>query len=141
MRMTNDKIKCFEEKLINEEKSDATLEKYLRDVKAFLNWTGDVEIDKVCVLKYKKYLMSTYAPVSVNSVLSSLNSFFDFEGRQDLKVRMLRIQKQIFANKDRELSKMEYERLLRTAKKEKNQRLCYIMQTICATGIRVSEDI
>ena len=139
MRMTNDKIKCFEEKLINEEKSDATLEKYLRDVKAFLNWTGDVEIDKVCVLKYKKYLMSTYAPVSVNSVLSSLNSFFDFEGRQDLKVRMLRIQKQIFANKDRELSKTEYERLLRTAKKEKNQRLCYIMQTICATGIRVSE--
>lgn len=139
MRMTNDKIKCFEEKLINEEKSDATLEKYLRDVKAFLNWTGDVEIDKMCVLKYKKYLMSTYAPVSVNSVLSSLNSFFDFEGRQDLKVRMLRIQKQIFANKDRELSKTEYERLLRTAKKEKNQRLCYIMQTICATGIRVSE--
>ena len=139
MRMTNDKIKCFEEKLINEEKSDATLEKYLRDVKAFLNWTGDVEIDKMCVLKYKKYLMNTYAPVSVNSVLSSLNSFFDFEGRQDLKVRMLRIQKQIFANKDRELSKTEYERLLRTAKKEKNQRLCYIMQTICATGIRVSE--
>lgn len=83
--------------------------------------------------------MSTYAPRSVNSILSSLNSLFDYLGWHDCKVKTLKIQKQIFADKDKELTKAEYTRLLKAAKNKKNERLYYLMQTICSTGIRVSE--
>ena len=71
-------VEKFEEYLVFEEKSGATIEKYKRDIIAFLNWTGKDEADKKSVLKYKAYLIENYAPCSVNSILSSLNSFFDF---------------------------------------------------------------
>ena len=137
--MTDDLIEKFKDFLINEEKASATLEKYMRDIKAFYRWTSGSELDKRKVLNYKEYLMNNFAPASVNSVLSSLNSFFEFNNWYELKVKMLKIQKQIFAQKDKELSKAEYERLLDAAKAKSNEKLYLLMQTICSSGIRVSE--
>lgn len=137
--ITDDLIEKFKDFLINEEKASATLEKYMRDIKAFSEWTLGSELDKRKVLEYKEYLIGKFAPASVNSVLSSLNSFFEFNNWYELKVKMLKIQKQIFAQKDKELSKAEYERLLDAAKAKSNQRLYLLMQTICSSGIRVSE--
>ena len=137
--ITQDLIENFENYLINEEKASATLEKYIRDIKAFFEWISGTEIDKRKVLDYKEYLIGKFAPTSVNSVLSSLNSFFEFNNWYELKVKMLKIQKQIFAQNDKELSKTEYERLLDAAKAKSNQRLYLLMQTICSSGIRVSE--
>ena len=137
--ITDDLIEKFKDFLINEEKASATLEKYMRDIRAFSEWTSGSELDKRKVLDYKEYLIGKFAPASVNSVLSSLNSFFEFNNWYDIKVKMLKIQKQIFAQKDKELSKAEYERLLDAAKAKSNQRLYLLMQTICSSGIRVSE--
>lgn len=137
--ITDDLIQKFKNFLINEEKASATLEKYMRDIKAFSKWMSGCEIDKRKVLDYKEYLISTFAPASVNSVLSSLNVFFVFNNWFEMKVKMLKIQKQIFAQKDKQLSKTEYERLLDAAKAKSNQRLYLLMQTICSSGIRVSE--
>ena len=137
--ITDDLIEKFKDFLINEEKASATLEKYMRDIKAFSEWVSGFELDKRRVLDYKEYLIGNFAPASVNSVLSSLNSFFEFNNWYELKVKMLKIQKQIFAQKDKELSKTEYERLLDAAKAKSNERLYLLMQTICSSGIRVSE--
>ncbi len=129
----------FKNYLIDEEKATATREKYIRDITAFSEWSGGQKMDKRTVLLYKEQLTEKLAPASVNSVLSSLNSFFDFAHWYELKVKMLKIQKQIFAQNERELSRAEYGRLLDAAKSKKNERLYYLMQTICASGIRVSE--
>lgn len=138
-KITNTLIGNFENYLVNEEKSSSTLEKYIRDVSAFAKWCDGVEITKNMVLKYKEKLTEFYAPASVNSILSSLNSFFEFAQWHDVKVKMLKIQRQIFAERNKELTKVEYERLLAAAKKKNNEKLYYLMQTICSSGIRVSE--
>ncbi len=138
-KITNELIQKFKEYLIDEEKSSYTLEKYIRDITAFVEWCKETELNKSVVLEYKQEIIEKYAPASVNSILSSLNSFFAYNEWYDLKVKALKIQRQIFASKDKELTKAEYERLLVAAKQKKNQRLYYLMQTICATGIRVSE--
>ena len=96
-KITDKIIKKFEEHLINEEKSKATIEKYIRDISAFASWLGCAESCKARVLEYKDRLIKKYAPSSVNSILSSLNSFFDYSGEYGLKVKNLKIQKQIFA--------------------------------------------
>ena len=139
MTITRELIEKFKHYLIEEEKSSATLEKYKRDVTVFFTWLAGTELDKLTVLRYKEHLTMNYAPASVNSVLSSLNSFFEYNEWHGLKVKMLKIQKQIFAEKNKELTKAEYERLLNAAKDKKNERLYYLMQTICSSGIRVSE--
>ena len=125
--------------MIEEEKAAATVEKYIRDINVFADWLGEKELDKETVLIYKENLTQNYAPASVNSVLSSLNSFFTFNEWYNLRVKNLKIQKQLFANKDNELTKEEYERLLTAAKSKGNEQLYFLMQTICSTGIRVSE--
>ena len=140
-QITNDLIKKFREYLLNEEKAVATMEKYIHDVLVFMTWLAGAEVTKMTVLEYKQELTEKYAPASVNAALYSLNSFFVFNEWYDCKVKALKIQKQIFANKDKELSKAEYERLLLAAKQKKNQRLYFLMQTICSTGIRVSDNI
>ncbi len=137
--ITRDLIKKFENHLIEEEKASATQEKYMRDVNAFFMWVSESEIDKRKVIGYKEFLIEKFAPSSVNSVLSSLNSFFEFNGWFELKVKMIKIQKQIFVQRDKELSKAEYERLLMAAKSKNNEKLYLLMQTICSSGIRVSE--
>ena len=132
-------IEDYKNYLIEEEKCPVTIEKYIRDITAFVNWTEGNEITKTLVLEYKSMLTQQYAPASVNSALSSLNGYFGFIERYDLKVKNLKVQRQIFCQSEKELTKAEYERLLKAAKSKKNERLYLIMQTICATGIRVSE--
>ncbi len=138
-RITKRTIENYRTYLIDEEKSKATIEKYVRDIAAFSKWIGEKQIEKSDVLEYKEYLIEHFAPASVNSVLSSLNAFFEYKELFGLKVKMLKIQKQIFAQRDKELTKAEYEKLLKTAKMKGNKKLFFLMQTICSTGIRVSE--
>ena len=138
-KITTEIIEAYKNYLVIEEKSQSTIDKYLRDVREFAEWLGDREFDKTVVLTYKTELTERYAPASVNTILSSLNSFFAFNEWYELKVKTLKIQKQIFASDEKELTKAEYERLLKAAKSKKNERLYLLMQTICATGIRVSE--
>ena len=138
-KITQQDIKNFKSYLQNEERAAATVEKYVRDMLAFREWLGKKKIDKNIVLAYKEHLIETYAPVSVNSMLSSLNSLFRFMEWYDCQVKTLKIQRQIFAKSERELTKAEYEKLLSAALRKNNRRLYYLMQTICSTGIRISE--
>lgn len=138
-KITLENVSKFMGYLTEEEKSPSTIQKYQRDILAFADWAKDIYIDKGLVIKYKEYLLGNYAPASVNSVLSSLNSFFEYTGEHKLKVKMLKIQKSVFLDKSKELTRGEYTRLLETASLRKNKRLYYIMQTLCSTGIRISE--
>ena len=138
-KITIEIIRSFNDYLIGEEKASATIQKYLHDVKEFRSWLGERELCKTEVLAYKAELCARYAPASVNAVLSSLNSFWGYMEWFDLRVKNLKIQKRIFASADKELTKAEYERLLQAAKQKKNERLYLLIQTICSTGIRVSE--
>ena len=131
----------YKQQLLDEEKSPATVKKYVQDTQIFLKWCKNRNLTKTLVLLYKKELSEKLSPAGVNSVLSSLNSYFSFKGKHNLKTKMLKIQKQIFARAERELSKSEYMRLLETAKNKNNRRLYFLMQTVCSTGIRISEDI
>ena len=133
------KIKEFESYLILEEKSKATVMKYTHDVTAFVQWLDGQQISKAVVQEYKQLLESEYVPKSVNSVLSSLNSFFGWINHPEYRVKSLKIQKNTFIEPNRELTKAEYEILLKTAYEQGKTRLYLVMQTICATGIRVSE--
>jgi len=132
-----EQIEVYQNYLIEEEKSSATISKYLYDIRSFGDWLSTSELDKSVVLSYKAYLLERYSASSVNSIISSLNSFFAYLGWFDLKVKTVKIQRQIFASNEKELTKAEYERLLNAAKN--NKRLYLLMQTICSTGIRVSE--
>lgn len=125
--------------LQNEERSIATVCQYERDVLRFVSFLNLKELTKDVVLQYKQELMEAYQPVSVNVKLSALNSFFSFIGRDDLKLKLLKIQKSAYCSEERELSKSEYFRLIQAAEKKKNKRLALLLQTICGTGIRVSE--
>ena len=137
--LTEDFISGFKEYLILEERSRATVEKYIRDVKVFSAFVNGVEITKEVVIEYKKHLQEAYAVRSVNSMLASINSLFVFLGWQELKVKSIKLQQQIYCPEERELTKAEYTRLCRAAKHKRNERLNLILQTICGTGIRVSE--
>lgn len=129
----------FEQYLREEEKSRATTEKYMRDVRCFLQFLSDLKITiitKENTLAYKEHLAEQYAPTSVNSMLTAVNLFLRFIGKEMLIVKLLKIQRQIFCAEEKELSRAENQRLLKAAA---NTRLSYIMQTICGTGIRISE--
>lgn len=135
--LKNNLLINFKNYLYTEEKAKATKEKYIRDVSAFIDWLSGRELCRELVIKYKTYITEKYSPASVNSIISSLNSFFNYLGMQNLRVKALKIQRQIFVSADKELTKAEYLRLLNAAKN--NKRLYYLMQTICSSGIRVSE--
>jgi integrase/recombinase XerD len=137
--LTADIIENFRKNLELQEKSTSTIEKYIRDVKAFSVYAENVAITKEKVIAYKKYLRNNYAVRSVNSMLASINSLFNSLEWHDLKVKSLKLQQQVFCSEDRELTKAEYARLCKTAERKKNKRLNLILQTICGTGIRVSE--
>jgi len=133
-------IERFKTYLCEEEKSENTKEKYIRDVRAFTEYIGDKEITKETVIAYKQNLIDVgYAVKSINSMLASINSLFSFFGWYELRVKSLKVQQQIFCPKEKELTRAEYERLCRTAERKHNERLNLILQTICGTGIRVSE--
>lgn len=136
--LTENHLQSFEQHLYSEEKSAATIGKYLRDVRAFFAYTGTQAITKEIVLAFKNRLVEeNYAVGFINTMLASLNSLFNFLGWQDCKVRNIRQQRQTYCAEDKELSKDEYMRLLKAA--ENQPQLCLIMKTICGTGIRVSE--
>ena len=134
------KTEEFRQYLLLEEKSEATIEKYMRDVNAFCSFAGDSEITKELVINYKQNLIeNNYAIRSINSMLASINSLFNYLGWYDCKVKSLKLQREIYCSEEKELTKAEYFRLVNTAKEKKNERLSLILQTICGTGIRVSE--
>jgi integrase/recombinase XerD len=137
--LTADIIENFRKNLELQEKSTSTIEKYIRDVKAFSVYAENAAITKEKVIAYKKYLGNNYAVRSVNSMLASINSLFSFLGWHDLRVKSLKLQQQVFCPEEKELTKAEYARLCKTAERKHNERLNLILQTICGTGIRVSE--
>ena len=138
--LTSEAIQSFKKYLREEEKSKNTIEKYLRDVRAFAAYLGGAAVTKETVIAYKNKLLSeNYAVRSVNSMLASLNSLFAFLSWTDCKVKSIKLQRQIYCPEEKELTKAEYMRLVNTAKQKNNERLNLILQTICGTGIRVSE--
>ena len=138
--LTQNKISDFYKWLKSEEKSENTIEKYIRDATAFMAYLGGETITKDSVIAYKsKLIAENYAVRSINSMLASINSLFSFLGWADLKVKSIKLQRQIYCPEEKELTKAEYMRLVNTAKQKGNERLNLLIQTICGTGIRVSE--
>lgn len=138
--LTEKQLTEFHAHLQNEEKSKNTCDKYIRDVTAFSGYISGAEITKETVISYKNKLLSeNYAPRSINSMLASLNKLFSFLGWSDLKVKSIKLQRQIYCPEAKELTRAEYTRLINTARNKGNQRLSLLIQTICSTGIRVSE--
>lgn len=128
----------FEKHLTNGEKSAATIQKYLHDVGMFIAFVRDTPVTKEIMIAYKSHLMEQgYAPASINSMLASLNSFCDYMDWPDCKVKTVRMQKKVYCPEEQELTKEEYLRLLSAARSR--PRLYLLLQTICSTGIRVSE--
>lgn len=133
-------ISVFRDYLEEGEKSTATIDKYIHDVRAFFQYCGECRITKEILVEYKQHLLSRgYAVRSVNSIIASLNSLLSFLGQGELRLKSLKIQQQMFCPEEKELTKAEYERLCRAAERKHNERLSLIIQTICGTGIRVSE--
>ena len=133
------KIPIYIHPLEQEEKSQSTRQQYKRDLLRFFEFIGSTPVTKETVIRYKEELQKQYRPASVNAKLASLNGFLTFIGRSDLRVRQLKIQRRPFCSRERELSRGEYLRLISTAKKQENEKLALLIQTICGTGIRVSE--
>lgn len=128
----------FKEYLCREEKSKVTIEKFIRDVEKFYCFADGRCVTKELVISYKEYLVECgYAVRSINSMLSGLNQFLQLIGLHDCKVKQLRLQREVFCSAEREISRSEYLRLLNAAKK--NTQIWLVLQTICSTGIRVSE--
>lgn len=139
--MSNERqLERFRLHLVEEEHSANTVEKYLRDVRALLAYHSETKrFTKEMVLDYKRALCATYKSTSVNSMLVALNRYFRFCRREDLRVKLVKIQRSAFREQRRELTLEEYKKLVRAAKAMKNERLGLLLQTICSTGIRVSE--
>lgn len=135
---SNQKAENFKQYLCDDEKSGVTVEKYMRDVRAFALYVGKSEITKATVLGYKEMLGEKYAAASANSMIAALNRFFRFCGWHELCVKQFKVQKRAFCPAEKELTKEEYRRLVGSAGK-RSGRLALLIQTICATGIRVSE--
>ena len=138
--ITSEMLEQFQSYLKNEEKESSTIAKYLHNVQVFVGWLGEKEITKEKLTGYKEYLIEKkYNPKTINGILSAINKFLTFVGQSELKVKYLRIQRQLFRNSNRELTQAEYLKLINKAQELGKERLSLLMQTICATGIRVSE--
>ena len=138
--ITNRKLAEFGQYMREEEYGKATMEKYLREVGYFCRWLENRKVDKKITAEFKNDLQEKgYAPSTINGKLSALNAFFRFAGWEECRVKFLRIQRQIFREQKKELNREEYRRLLKAAKDRKNERLALLMETICGTGIRISE--
>ena len=139
-QLTQQQIRAYARHLQLGEKSSATMEKYLRDIRAFACWLDGRDISKELTAEWKSHLVSQgYAPTTVNAMLSALNSLLDFLGLVECRVKFLKIQRRLFRDAGRELTKDDYQRLLNTAHKLGRERLGLLVETIGATGIRVSE--
>lgn len=138
--ITSAHLNTFRDYLKSEEKSANTIEKYLRDVRTFCAYLEGKMISKETVIAYKQKLLDEhYAVRSINSMIASINSFLTFLGLTDCKVKSIKLQRQIYCPEEKELTKAEYMRLVKTASLKGNERLNLLIQTICGTGIRVGE--
>ena len=137
---TVEQIREFSRYLREEERETATIDKYSRDVKDFFIWLKDREISRDRIAEWKQHLRRVgRKPVTINGKLSALNKFLSFLGRNDCRIKYLKIQRRLFRSTEKQLSKQEYIRLMETAHSLGRERLALLMETICATGIRVSE--
>lgn len=138
--LTTTQIATYRQHLLNEERSPGTIAKYLRDVTNFSHWLKGRAITKELVSEWKNGLLTQgYAPVTVNAMLSALNGLFKFLDWKELQVKFLKIQRRLFRDSRKELTRSEYDQLLFCAKETGKERLMLLMETICAAGIRVSE--
>ena len=132
-------IPPYETALREAEKSAATMEKYLHHVRQFVAHDAGRRIDKALVLEYKTRLGKLYAPSSANAALAAVNGFLRFWGFESCCVKPFKVQKQVYCSEEKELTREEYVRLIKAAKEKSSERLALLLETICATGIRVSE--
>ncbi|MCQ5130458.1 tyrosine-type recombinase/integrase [Butyricicoccus faecihominis] len=137
--MLTEQIEAYLEKLAAAERSAATLSKYRRDLCSFVAFMGDRQLDKTAVVAYKETLTARYAASSVNSMLAAVNGLLAFMERHDCRVRPLKTQRKAFLPPDRELTRKDYLRLLYVASGRRNSRVYLLLQTLGATGIRISE--
>lgn len=139
-RIGNEQLQIFRAELRQEGRSPGTVEKYLRDVCAFSAWLKGREAGRETAVLWKEALLERgLAPATINSMLAALNKFFAVFGWIECRVKPLRIQRRMFRDASRELTRQEYIRLLDTARTLGRERLELLLETICATGIRVSE--
>ena len=140
MSISKHELAAFAACLRREERSSGTVEKYRRDAAAFAAWLGCCELTRETAARWRDHLLREgYAPATINSMLSAVNALFRLLGREDCKIRFLRVQRKAFREQSRELTRAEYQKLLNTAAEQGQERLGLLMETICATGIRVSE--
>lgn len=138
--LTQKDIQSFETQLRQGEYAAGTVEKYLRDVRNFRTWLGERTVTKAALVEWREHLLkSGYAPVTINSMLVAVNCFLKAIGWDECRVKELKIQRRLFRNREKELTREEYTHLLETARRSGKERLALLMETICATGIRVSE--
>lgn len=137
--LTIDNIKEYIRYLCQQEKATHTQKKYARDLKALFEFLPNGICEKELLLNWKNYLCEHFAPSTVNSMIAALNGFLSYQNWNDLRIKPLKIQKVLFCQEEKELTKHEYQRLVKAARNRKNQRLSLVLQTICSTGIRVSE--
>lgn len=138
-RVNQEMLRRYEGYLREQERSDSTVEAYLRCLRAFEQFLGGETLNKEALIRWKEVLASQYAARTVNTMLAAVNGFVAFAGCPQFRVRPLKIQRELFAKPERELSRAEYMRLVGAADRGGNRRLSLVLQTICATGIRVSE--
>ena len=139
-RITAEQAAAFADHLRAEERSPGTIENYLRHVRAFAAWLDGTPVSKKAAVAWKAHLVDRgYAAATVNAILTSLNQFFSFQGWPECRVRILRVQRRLFRDSGSELTRPEYDRLVDAAQAAGKERLALLMETICSTGIRVSE--
>lgn len=138
--LTSEQIKTYGQHLQCEERGRGTIEKYLRDIRAFARWLDGRPVTKEAAAGWKEHLLAEhYAPATINSMLAALNGLFRFLGREECRVTFLKVQRLLFRDEKRELTRREYDRLISAAHARGQERLALLMETICATGIRVGE--
>ena len=140
MQLTQREFDQFEDYLRHDEREESTIEAYLRSLTRFAEWADGRTITKELAMEWKTALSeSGYRPISVNAMLAAVNKFFTCMGREDCKVKYLKLQRQMFRKSEKDLSKEEYQRLVQAAHEKGDLRMELILETICATGIRVGE--
>ena len=139
-RLVSEQITAYIRYLCTAERSPGTIENYLRHATAFARWLGDRPVTKELAAGWKEHLLAQgYAPVTVNAMLAAINGLFRFLGWEDCRVKFLKVQRRLFRDPRRELTRQEYDSLVETALDRGQERLALLMEAICATGIRVSE--
>ena len=140
LQLTEQAFDQFEDYLRHDEREESTIEAYLRSLTRFAEWADGRSVTKELAMEWKTALSeSGYRPISVNAMLAAVNKFFTCMGREDCKVKYLKLQRQMFRKSEKDLSKEEYQRLVQTAHEKGDLRMELILETICATGIRVGE--